>query len=68
MVRRMLGAKTGTGGSSGHDYLREGAERLRFFPDLFQLSSYLLPRSQLPPLPPDVASSLGLVYAAGQHG
>jgi tryptophan 2,3-dioxygenase len=66
MVRRMLGVKTGTGGSSGHDYLREGAERMKLFPDLLQLASYLIPRSKLPALPPRIVGELGFVYAAGR--
>jgi tryptophan 2,3-dioxygenase len=64
MVRRMIGVKTGTGGSSGHDYLRETAERHQIFGDLFQLSSYLIPRSELPPLPPEVKTRMGFVYAS----
>ncbi len=63
MVKRMLGVKTGTGGSSGHDYLRKGAERMKLFPDLVQLSSYLIPRSRLPPLPPALVRKLGFAYA-----
>jgi tryptophan 2,3-dioxygenase len=63
MVKRMLGVKTGTGGSSGHDYLREGAERMKLFPDLIQLSSYLIPRSRLPALPPEMSRKLGFAYA-----
>src|SRR5207244_12836875 len=31
MVRRMIGVKTGTGGSSGHDYLQQTAERHQIF-------------------------------------
>jgi tryptophan 2,3-dioxygenase len=65
MVKRMLGVKTGTGGSSGHDYLREGAERMKLFPDLIQLSSYLIPRSRLPKLPPEMTRKLGFAYAQG---
>lgn len=63
MVRRMLGVKTGTGGSSGHDYLREGAETMKMFPDLIQLSSYLIPRSRLPALPAELRRKLGFAYA-----
>jgi tryptophan 2,3-dioxygenase len=63
MVRRMIGVKTGTGGSSGHDYLRDTAERHQIFGDLFQLSSYLIPRSELPPLPAEVKTRMGFVYA-----
>jgi tryptophan 2,3-dioxygenase len=62
MVKRMLGVKTGTGGSSGHDYLRETAERTKLFPDLTQLSSFLIPRSKLPPLPEAVRRQTGFAY------
>jgi tryptophan 2,3-dioxygenase len=65
MVRRMLGVKTGTGGSSGHDYLRDGAERMKLFPDLVQLSSYLIPRSRLPALPEPMRRRLGFAYVSG---
>jgi tryptophan 2,3-dioxygenase len=65
MVKRMLGVKTGTGGSSGHDYLRDTAERYKLFPDLIQLSSYLIPRSKLPRLPTEIAAKLGFAYQAG---
>jgi tryptophan 2,3-dioxygenase len=64
MVERMIGRKIGTGGSSGHDYLRSTAERHRIFSDLFQLSTFLIPRSSLPELPPDVRRRLGFVYAS----
>ena len=63
MVQRMIGVKIGTGGSSGHDYLRRTVEAHRVFADLFQLSTYLIPRSALPPLPPDVQARMGFVYA-----
>jgi tryptophan 2,3-dioxygenase len=64
MVQRMIGVKVGTGGSSGHDYLRATAETHRVFADLFGLSTYLIPRSALPPLPPEVEARMGFVYAA----
>ena len=64
MVSRMLGVKVGTGGSSGHDYLRATAERHGIFSDLFRLATYLIPRSALPPLPAPVARGMGFVYAA----
>jgi tryptophan 2,3-dioxygenase len=64
MVRRMIGVKTGTGGSSGHDYLQQTAERHQIFGDLFQLSSYLIPRSELPALPPELKTHMGFVYAS----
>jgi tryptophan 2,3-dioxygenase len=43
MVERMIGAKPGTGGSEGVGYLRKTTER-KFFPELWELRSYLSPR------------------------
>ncbi|MEO5708399.1 MAG: tryptophan 2,3-dioxygenase family protein [Nocardioidaceae bacterium] len=40
MVERMIGTKTGTGGSSGSDYLRSRLD-LRYFPLLWELRSVL---------------------------
>jgi len=40
MVERMIGTKTGTGGSSGADYLRSRLE-LRYYPLLWELRSHL---------------------------
>jgi tryptophan 2,3-dioxygenase len=64
MVERMIGVKTGTGGSSGHVYLRRAAETHRVFGDLFRLSTYLSPRAAIPPLPPEIERRMGFVYAA----
>lgn len=58
MVQRMLGSKIGTGGSSGHDYLRKTTERNRIFTDLLNMSTYLLPKSALPILPDRVRNAL----------
>ncbi len=63
MAQRMIGRKVGTGGSSGFDYLRQTAERHRIFGDLFALSTYFLPRSQLPPLPEELRKVMGYSYA-----
>jgi len=63
MVRRMIGVKVGTGGSSGYDYLKQTADRHQIFGDLFQLSNYLIPRSLVPPLPPAVRARMGFVYS-----
>ncbi len=60
MVHRMLGAKIGTGGSSGHDYLRQTTQNNRFFKDLFNLSTFLIPRSSLPELPEHIKQAMGL--------
>jgi tryptophan 2,3-dioxygenase len=68
MVQRMIGVKLGTGGSSGHDYLAATARAHRIFTDLFQLSTYLIPRSALPALPAETARRMGLVYASEGAG
>jgi tryptophan 2,3-dioxygenase len=65
MVQRMIGAKIGTGGSSGHDYLAQTAKSHSVFRDLFNMSTYLIPRSLLPELPPDVERALRFVHEAG---
>jgi tryptophan 2,3-dioxygenase len=40
MVERMIGSKTGTGGSEGATYLKTTVER-RFFPELWELRTYM---------------------------
>ncbi len=62
MAQRMLGMKMGSGGSSGHDYLAHTARAHRVFGDLFKLSTFMIPRSELPELPEDVAQSMGFRY------
>ena len=62
MVERMIGVKTGTGGSSGHVYLRRAADQHRIFIDLFRLSTYLIPRSAVPSLPQAIERQMRFVY------
>lgn len=59
MVLRMLGRKIGTGGSSGHEYLHNTAAKHHIFTDLHNISTLLIPRSELPELPPDLKKELG---------
>ena len=59
MAHRMLGTKIGTGGSSGHEYLKKSAETNRVFLDLFNLATYLIPKSRLPKLPKELKRELG---------
>lgn len=63
MVYRMIGTKIGTGGSSGYGYLKATVEKHRVFGDFFQLSTYLIPRSALPPLPEDLRKRLNFYYS-----
>ena len=59
MVRRMIGAKIGTGGSSGHAYLQATADRYKVFTELADLSTFFIPRSALPELPEHIKQNLG---------
>lgn len=60
MAHRMLGKKIGTGGSSGHDYLKSAADKHKIFTDFFNLSSFLISRSRMPKLPDELKSKLNL--------
>lgn len=64
MVERMIGMRSGTGGSSGHDYLARTAREHRVFGDLFRLSTYLIPRAALPEIPPEIERRMAFVYAS----
>ena len=59
MVQRMLGTKIGTGGSSGHHYLKKTTESNRVFLDFFNMATFLLPKNALPELPDSVRRYLG---------
>jgi hypothetical protein len=59
MVHRMLGNRFGTGGSSGHEYLRVTAARSRIFSDFFNLAGYYIPKVMLPTLPRELQEQLG---------
>lgn len=62
MVQRILGTKIGTGGSSGHEYLKSTTERNRVFLDFFNLATFLLPKDMTPPLPKEIINQLDIVY------
>jgi tryptophan 2,3-dioxygenase len=64
MAKRMLGTKIGTGGSSGFDYLKASTEQHRIFQDFNQLTTFFIPRSSLPQLPPEMEKELGFYYSA----
>ncbi|MBC8044723.1 MAG: tryptophan 2,3-dioxygenase [Rhizobacter sp.] len=70
MTHRMIGTKIGTGGSSGHQYLRAAADTHKIFSDFFNLATFLIPRTALPLLPPDIRRRLGFFYTAqaAEHG
>lgn len=62
MVQRILGTKIGTGGSSGHEYLKSTTERNRAFLDLFNLATFLVPKSATPRLPQSLVKQLDIFY------
>ncbi len=66
MAKRMLGSRVGTGGSSGFKYLHEAAEKHKVFKDFTQLTTFYVPRSQIPKLPKNVEEELGFFYSRSQ--
>ena len=62
MVNRMIGGKIGTGGSSGEEYLKRTVDAHRIFVDLFNLSTFLIPRSALPALPAALTRELSFQW------
>lgn len=66
MVLRMLGQKIGTGGSSGHEYLLKTATKHQVFLDFHNISTLLIPRSELPTLPDTIKKQLGFYFSKDQ--
>jgi tryptophan 2,3-dioxygenase len=66
LARKMLGAKIGTGGSSGAKYLQGAADQHRIFKDLNQLVTFFIPRTKLPKLPHAIEERLGFYFTSGQ--
>jgi tryptophan 2,3-dioxygenase len=59
MVRRMIGSRIGTGGSTGSGYLKGAMDKHYIFKELTQLNSFLIDRRQLPVLPKELVERLG---------
>lgn len=62
MVQRILGTKIGTGGSSGHEFLKSTTERNRAFLDFFNLATFLIPKNMAPKIPQNIKDQLDIVY------
>ena len=58
MVERVIGRRTGTGGSAGVDYLDQTALRYRIFEDVWAVRTLLVQKAALPEL--ENASAYGL--------
>jgi tryptophan 2,3-dioxygenase len=62
MVHRMIGVKMGTGGSSGHEYLKSAGDKHRIYSDLNNLATFFIPKSALPKLPEALIKKLSFQY------
>ncbi len=64
MAQRMIGQKISTGGMSGGSqaYLAKTIQTGLAFKDFAALSTFLLPRKNLPPLPENIRKTLGFNY------
>jgi tryptophan 2,3-dioxygenase len=63
MVHRTIGARIGTGGSTGRDYLASALEKHHLFREIAALSSFLIQRRRLPELAPEIQHRLGFTAA-----
>lgn len=61
MVHRMIGARVGTGGSSGKEYLKGALDKHYIYKEVAQLSSFLIERRKLPKLSPEMEKRLGFL-------
>ena len=59
MVARVIGTRIGTGGSTGKDYLRSALDSHHLFKEVAGLTSFLIERSRLPGLKPEIERKLG---------
>lgn len=59
MVQRTIGKRVGTGGSTGAGYLKAAADSHIIFKEISELTSFLLPRHELPTLPQTLQTALG---------
>ena len=62
LAHRMLGSKIGTGGSSGHQYLKATTAKNRIFADFYDLSTFIIPSSSLPKLPNEIKKELNFPF------
>lgn len=58
LVQHTIGRRIGTGGSSGIGYLKGAAKTNVIFKELAELTSFLLPRHLIPPLPKQLIKEL----------
>lgn len=61
MVNRIIGLRTGTGGSTGKDYLKAALDRHYIFNEVAALTTFLIERNRLPVLPSALQQQLGFM-------
>ncbi len=66
MVERVIGRRTGTGGSAGVDYLDQTALRYRIFHDVWAVRTLLIRRDRLPRL--EHTEPYGFALDGTEHG
>jgi tryptophan 2,3-dioxygenase len=59
MVHRMIGTRTGTGGSTGKDYLKGALDKHYIFGEFAELNSFMIERNKLPQLSQKLRQRLG---------
>jgi tryptophan 2,3-dioxygenase len=59
MVHRIIGMRTGTGGSTGKEYLKGALDKHYIYKDLAALTSFLVERNKLPKLSLEMERRLG---------
>jgi tryptophan 2,3-dioxygenase len=62
MVKRMIGSRVGTGGSTGAGYLQGAMDKHYIFKEISQLNSFLIDRRKLPLLPNPLIEKLGYQF------
>ena len=62
MVRRMIGSRVGTGGSSGEQYLQGAVNKNYIFKELAGIITFLIERRNLPALPARLRPGLALYF------
>lgn len=63
MVRKMIGWKTGTGGTSGVGYLLSTVEKYDIFSDFHMIPMLLIPSTYIPDLPPNYFPSINFFFS-----
>ncbi len=59
LVRRIIGTRIGTGGSTGKEYLKGALDKHYIFKDIALLTSFLIERRKLPQLSETMERRLG---------